>query len=72
MRDLRLQRSSRKGLDGFLGNGRVVPFHVVAQRAYIEQVAGNMLELVTGKGHLTPCERKQNDKTCPIAPSRHV
>jgi hypothetical protein len=69
---MRLQRGGRKWLHGFLANGGVVPFHVVAERAYIEQVAGNVLELVTGKGHLKPCERKQNDKTCPIASSRRV
>jgi hypothetical protein len=72
LRDLRLQRGCRNGPGGFLGNRGIVPFHVVAERAYIEQVTSNVLELVTGKGHLKPGEGKQNDNTCPVASSWRV
>jgi hypothetical protein len=42
----------------------VVPLHVLAQGAEIEQVAGNVFELVAGEGNLEPCEGKENHKTC--------
>jgi hypothetical protein len=47
-----------------------VPFHVFAERTNVEQVAGNVFELVAGKGYLKPCERKQDDNACATAASR--
>ena len=55
-----------------LCNGSVVPFHVFAKRTDVEEVAGDMFELVAGKGHLKPCERKQHDKARTTAASRHA
>ena len=67
-----LQRSGRGRLGGLLCNGSVVPFHVFAKRTDVEEVAGDMFELVAGKGHLKPCERKQHDKARTTAASRHA
>jgi len=41
-----------------------MPLHVLAQSAEIEQIAGNVFELVAGKGNLEPCEGKENHNAC--------
>jgi hypothetical protein len=49
-----------------------MPLHVLAQSAEIEQIAGNVFELVAGKGNLEPCEGKENHETCPPACGRRA
>jgi hypothetical protein len=49
-----------------------VSLKVFAGSADIEQVAGDVLELVAGKGYLKPCECKEDDKASATAASRHA
>jgi len=49
-----------------------MPLHVLAQSAEIEQIAGNVFELVARKGNLEPCEGKENHKTCAPAFGRRA
>jgi hypothetical protein len=69
-RDQEWRRCSRLYFGGNICNGCVVSLEVFAGSADIEQVAGDVLELVAGKGHLKPCECKEDGKACAAAASR--
>ena len=71
-RDQERRRCGRLYFGRNLCSGCIVPLKVFAGSADIEQVAGDVFELVAGKGHLKPCERKQDDKACTTAASRHA
>jgi hypothetical protein len=68
------ERRCRGGLyfGGNPCNSCILSLKMFADSADFEQVAGNVLELVAGKGYLKPCECKEDDKACAAAPSRPV
>jgi hypothetical protein len=52
---------------GLTGSNGIVPLHVIAQCADIEQIAGAVFELMAGVGDLEPGEYEQNRKACGLA-----
>jgi hypothetical protein len=71
-RDQQRRRCGRLSFGRNLCDSRIVPLKVFAGSADIEEVAGDVFELVAGEGHLKPCERKQDDKACMSTASRHT
>jgi hypothetical protein len=71
-RDHERRRCGRLYFGRNLCDGCIVSLEVFAGSADIEQVSGDVLELVAGKGHLKPCECKEDDKACTTAASRHA
>jgi hypothetical protein len=69
-RDQERRRRGRLYFGRNLCDGCIVSLKVFAGSADIEQVAGDVLELVAGKGHLKPCECKEDGKACAAAASR--
>lgn len=69
-RDQEGRRQGRLYFSGNRCNGCILSFKMFAGRADIEQVAGNVLELVAGKGYLEPCKCKEDGKACAATASR--
>jgi hypothetical protein len=72
LRDQERRRCGRLYFGRDLCNGGILSLEVFAGSADIEQIAGNVFELVAGKGNLKPCERKQDDKACATVASRRA